>query len=1418
MQTWAKRGLQTALVTGGLLMLGTGIASADEDVNPDKPASPLDGSVTVPVHIDNNVLGTPFGQKNVQPVHKDVAVDFSQVTGALPVAKATQVTDPLVARATAPAVTKVQSAVAPLPQQGRDFAAPLADKATPVADKLRTLPGGDKLPPAPSLDKVNVPAVDKVGGTPGQDNQINTDLVVPVDLSGNAVALVGKAETTNDSHHGYGTYRDTAAGGAGSFVGGNVVDLDWALPVQVTNNAVAGFGKASAAGTTSQEAWATGNIDTAGSHSVLGGNVVAPQFATPVQADGNAVAGGGFADATSEAATAAASGGSIRTTGADSVGGGNAVPVPVAVPARLNGNAVMGLGRAAAATESTADATSGTTRTGKHNVPTYVETSGEPALAAGNVVQPATSGPAMLCGNAGGVGGSADATCDAATTTDAGDTNRSTGAGSVASGAIADAPVALPVQGFGNAAAGVGEATAVSENAVDSTAGGASYTRGHGSALSGTVAKAPVSGSGDVFANSMAASGHAGSAAQNDAVMHSGGHAGTTGDDSLAGGDMIAVPVVAPGEAYGNAAAAGSGGAEAAAVETKTTKSGSGRNTDDDYGVLASNLVTVPVATAAQLFGNGAGALAATDAKASAVEEVSAGGDNRATGTAGLGSGNIGQVPVSMPFQVFGSGVSGFGKGTQAAVNQTEMEAGGDSVSDGTRGTGSGNVVTAPVAGAGQVYGESFAAQGVNRALAASRTETEAGGDTVTSGRNGLGSGNVAAPQALPLAQSFAVAAPGVGGTNAAAATNDTDAESGGDIDTTGDQGVLSGNLADVPAAAAVQPFGTAVAGRSYAQGLSHTKGKVGGTSTTSGAANSLSGMDDTVPAAVNAPIYDVPVDVLARAMAESANNSDLQVGESDSHLTLPVTGVLSPTELPSFAALPSFAPQRSVPSDDVHGTFTGMLPSLPGGTIGLPGRDRIGDVADLAVNGGLAQAPQILPASARDDVSPLGSLSGQVPVVGLGNLVTQGLPTTPPAQRDLPRTPELPLGDPPLPTQLAVTGLGSLPTQGLPGTLPGQRDLPELPLGGEMVAELPVSGLDDLPTQDLSAQRDLPGTPEVSLGGQTLTPLPLAGLGGLLAQGLPTTLPAQRDLPRTPGLPLGGEMVAELPVAGLDDLPTQVLPAQRDLPRTPELPLSGEMAVAGLDDLPTQGLSAQRDLPGTPEVSLGGQTLTPLPLAGLGGLPTQGLPAQRDLPQTPGSPLPVAGLDDLPTQVLPARRDLPQTPGLPLSGQSLPGVELDDLPTQSLPVQRELPQAKVSVAGRTLAPLSGQLPVAALDNLPTRGLPTTLPAQRDLPRTPELPLVGAALAPRSGISAGQFGGFGFGRADLPADANAVTTVIPAIPAAGDPTDITTVLPVIPAVGTRQGAAEAAALELDGSSLDSTRAALANLFTTHPIA
>lgn len=61
MQTWVKRSMQTAVVTGGMLMLGAGIASAAEYC-PDRPTTPLGGSITAPGQLDCKAVGTPLGQ------------------------------------------------------------------------------------------------------------------------------------------------------------------------------------------------------------------------------------------------------------------------------------------------------------------------------------------------------------------------------------------------------------------------------------------------------------------------------------------------------------------------------------------------------------------------------------------------------------------------------------------------------------------------------------------------------------------------------------------------------------------------------------------------------------------------------------------------------------------------------------------------------------------------------------------------------------------------------------------------------------------------------------------------------------------------------------------------------------------------------------------------------------------------------------------------------------------------------------------------------------------------------------------------------------------------------------------------------------------------------------------------------------
>jgi len=988
MQTWAKRGLQTALVTGGLLMLGTGIASADENVNPDRPATPLDGSVTAPVHLQNNAVGTPLGTQTVPNVHKDATVRASDATRAVPTGKVAPAANPLVNKAqqtaadlAAPALDKVRSEAASATGGARDQAAPVMDRTKPVTDKLDRVPGGDRLSQLPSAaDKVNVPALDARDGQHLSGNSINVDLVVPIDLSGNAIAVLGKAETSNDSSQSYGNNQDVTTDGDGGVISGNVVDVDWALPVQITNNAVAVLGKACAEGDSSQEAWATGDIVASGEHSVLGGNVVAPQLATPVQASGNAISGLGFATASSEADTSGEAGGSILTSGADSLGGGNAAPVPVAVPVKANGNAIMAGGKSVADAVTSADAQAGSTRTGMYGVPTYVETNGDPAVGAGNIAQPAASGPVSLCGNAGGAVGAADATCDTSTESTAGGTNRSTGAGSIGSGTIAAAPVALPVSGFGNAPVGAGTANADATNTNDATAGGDSYTRGHDGVLSGTTANTTPAGPVDVFSNPIAAAGQATTTAENTTNTASGGNTGTTGDGGVGGGNMGTVPVAMPGEVYGNTAA-GLGGANSTVTEDKKVVSGGGSNTDDDDGVVSSNLVNVPVATAAQAFGNGAGAAAFYNATAQATNEVTAGGPSKATGTGGLGSGNIAQAPVSAPVQGFGTGVSGAAKGTQTAVNEIDSQAGGDATSDGSNALVGGNVVSAPAGGAGQVYGESVAALGKNAGLAGSMTDTEAGGDTSTSGQGGTISGNVVSPQAMPLAQSFAAVASGVGGLNSSTATNQTDAASGGDIDTNGDSGFISGNLVDVPAGAVAQPFGdavSAVGSQSAATGYGDTTGAVGGTSTTSGQGlSSLSGMDATVPVGANVPVYDVPVEVLAQAITESANSSNLQVGEGEPQLDAPVHGGIAPTEVPSL-----MRGARTMSDDPAQGTFSGVLPAAP------------------------VAAPQILPAPAR--TAPATPVDGVLTTahsvlggVGVLDNVFGG-------QRSMPATPDL--------------------------------------------------------------------------------------------------------------------------------------------------------------------------------------------------------------------------------------------------------------------------------------------------------------------------------------------------------------------------------------------------------------------------
>src|SRR5207249_2942475 len=118
-----------------------------------------------------------------------------------------------------------------------------------------------------------------------------------------------------------------------------------------------------------------------------------------------------------------------------------------------------------------------------------------------------------------------------------------------------------------------------------------------------------------------------------------------------------------------------------------------------------------------------------------------------------------------------------------------------------------------------------------------------AGGDATANGKLGFGSGNMGSlPVSLPAAlHGFGVA--GVG--NASGQSEGlTDSRAGGRLRTTGEGGTLSGNIAHLPTASAVQSSGiaAAVAGLSGARATDDLVSTADGTAQTNGDGGSISG------------------------------------------------------------------------------------------------------------------------------------------------------------------------------------------------------------------------------------------------------------------------------------------------------------------------------------------------------------------------------------------------------------------------------------------------------------------------------------------------------------------------------------------------------------------------------------------------
>ncbi len=163
-------------------------------------------------------------------------------------------------------------------------------------------------------------------------------LTVALTASGSAVALAGTGGSTTSGNN--------------SILGGNQISVPVSIPLDVCGNALALLGDAFGGcrgGAAAMGGQGGSNETTAGNNSVLGGNQVSVPISAPVNVCGNSAAGlGTSASGCRGGATVAGGhGGSNKTTsGNNSIGGGNQISVPVRVPINVCGNSLAILGLA----------------------------------------------------------------------------------------------------------------------------------------------------------------------------------------------------------------------------------------------------------------------------------------------------------------------------------------------------------------------------------------------------------------------------------------------------------------------------------------------------------------------------------------------------------------------------------------------------------------------------------------------------------------------------------------------------------------------------------------------------------------------------------------------------------------------------------------------------------------------------------------------------------------------------------------------------------------------------------------------------------------------------------------------------------------------------------------------------------------
>ncbi|MGC5077180.1 hypothetical protein, partial [Agrococcus sp. DT81.2] len=184
----------------------------------------------------------------------------------------------------------------------------------------------------------------------GSGNEAAVSISAPITVGGNAVGLLGDAESSDSSTTSSPTpSADVSTSGIDGVLSGTAALVAIDVPVTVGGNAIGVLGDASSeSSTASTEASQPSGATTSGDGRLLSGTVGVVDVAAPVTLGGNAVAVLG--DASSEGSTveswSSAGSDGATTSGDDGVLSGTQVVADVLAPVTLGGNAVAVLGDA----------------------------------------------------------------------------------------------------------------------------------------------------------------------------------------------------------------------------------------------------------------------------------------------------------------------------------------------------------------------------------------------------------------------------------------------------------------------------------------------------------------------------------------------------------------------------------------------------------------------------------------------------------------------------------------------------------------------------------------------------------------------------------------------------------------------------------------------------------------------------------------------------------------------------------------------------------------------------------------------------------------------------------------------------------------------------------------------------------------